>query len=514
VSDDTPVGLTPVARQSGLLTLLNAVALASGLALFSWVAARFGATEATDAFFLALTIPMLFIGPVLASVSATFVPALAECRIRSPNRVGPVVGAALVWSVVLALAAAVLIGVLVPAGLAATGRVFTPSLRQLVLLDVIALLPLVVAQTVSTVLAMASNAAGCFWLPPSALIVRQILTAAAVPVFHGPLGTLALPAAFSAGALAQLVALVVLWRRTAIPIQLGWRATLELRQSLRLSVPILTGMGFLHASIVAMRVLAAQLQPGSVTALDYATRIYSAVIEVMGSGVLLVTLTDWSAVHARGDIGDLHARVRRSVALTLFALVPVVVALYAAREPLIDLWLGRTNMGPSLRAVTAMTLGYLALGIPLEMIGRMYSQLLIVRRAPGILAAIAALRVGVALAAAALLSGRLGVPGLGLAETLGLIVAASAQAIAARHLAGHSLSETFVAAGRLAMAGVGALLAAYGARAALSGQTSVVLLVTVSATALMAYVGLAWVLRAPELRTVLGYAVGRRAVAH
>jgi putative peptidoglycan lipid II flippase len=513
VRRDAPAGLTPVARDSGIVTLLNAIALASGLALFAWVAAVFGATEATDAFFLALTIPMLFIGPVLASVSATLVPALTECRIRRPDRVGAIVGSALVWSVTGAAAAALLTGLLTPWGLAAAGRVLSPTVQHLVLVNVIALLPLVVAQTAATVLAMASNAAGCFWLPPCALIVRQVVTGAAVAALHARLGMLALPVAFSVGAVAQLLVLVALWDHAATPIRPGWQLSDELRRSLRLTVPLLLGTAFLHVAIVVTRLLAAQLPAGSVTALDYATRIYAAVIEVVGSGVLLVTLTDWSAVYARGEIAKLQLRVRRTVTLTLFALVPVVVVLYAVREPLVGLWLGHTGIDPALRHATAMTLGYLALGLPLEMIGRIYSQLLVVRRAPWSLAAIAAVRVSVTVALAATLSRSVGVPGLGLAETLGLAVAAVALSVAARRLGGHSLTETLVAASRLAMAGLGAWLAANGARAVLSGQANVILLVTVSTTALVAYLALAWVFQAPELRTLIGYAVGRRAVA-
>jgi putative peptidoglycan lipid II flippase len=486
----------------------------SGLLLYTGIAAEFGATVSTDAFFLALTIPMLFIGPVLATASATLIPALTECRVKRPERVGAIVGSALVWAVATSGAAAVIIGLLAPVGLAATSRALTREMQALVLRDIVLLLPFLVSQVAATVLSMASNAAGCFWLPPSAAIVRQVATIGAIVALSGPMGVLALPVGLTLGSIAQLMCLAAFWRQAATPLRIGWQLDPELRRSLRLAVPLLLGTALLHLGIVAFRFLAASLPPGSVTSLDYATRIYTAIGDLVGSGVLLVTLTDWAAIHARGDIEELQRRVRRTVTLTLFALVPVVVALYAAREPLIGLWLGRTEMDAALRDATAVTLGYLALGLPLEMVGRIYSQLLVVRRAPWILAAIAAVRVGVTVALATRLSPSLGVPGFGLAETLGLVVAATALAIAARRLAGHSLQGTVSAAGRLAVAGVGAWLAAYGAAGVLSGQTNVVLLVTVSATALIAYLGLAWAFRAPELRTVIGYALGRRAVAH
>ena len=506
--------LPSLATRAGIVTLLNAIALASGLLLYRWLAALFGATETTDAFFLALVIPSLFIGPVLSTAAATLTPVLTECRINHPERVGPIVGSALLWSVIAAAAAAAVIGLLAPAGLEATGRVLSPTLRRLVVVNVVALLPLVVAQTASAILSIASNAAACLWLPPCALIARQVVTIVLAVGLHDRLGVLALPIAFSAGGVAQLAVLLALWRCTATRIQFGWRLRGELAEGLRRGVPLLIGTALLQLAVVVTRFLAAQLPPGSVTALDYATRIYAAVVDVAASGLLLVTLTDWSAVNARGDVAGLQLRVRHTVTLALFALVPVVVALYAGREPLVGLWLGRAGIDPALGAATAMTLGYLVLALPLEITGRIYSQLLVVRRVPWILAAIAAVRGTATVALAAALSGPLGVPGIGAAETLGLLVSAAALAGAAQRLAGHSLTETLVAGARLAMAGVGAWLAAHGAYAVLSGRTNVVLLTAVTATALTAYLGLAWALRAPELRAVIGYAFGRRAVGH
>ena len=510
MSDESPVGLTSVARQSGVLTLLNAIAVASGLVLFTWVAARFGATEATDAFFLALTIPMVLIGPVLASVSAAFLPTLTECRIRRPDRVGAIVGSALLWSVTVALGTAVVTGLLTPTGLATAGRVLSPTVRQLVLHNVIALLPLVVAQTASTVLSVASNTAGRFWLAPCALIVRQLATVAAIAALHGRLGSLALPVGFSIGGVAQLVVLAALWRRAATPIRLDWQVSGELRQSLRLSVPLLAGSVFLHLAIVVTRFLAAGLPAGSVTALDYATRVYSAVIEVVGSGVVVVALTNWSALHARGNTAELGRRVTRTVALTLFALTPVAIVLYAVREPLIAVWLRGAAADPAFRRVTATTLGCLVVALPVEVIGRIYAQLLVARRATVTVGAIAALRTAVVIGLAAGLAKGFGVVGIGLAESLAACVTLGALVVAAHRLPGHSVSAAARSLPRLAAAALGAVTVAYATRHLLAAQPHLAVLGAVTVSTVLAYALFAWLLRVAEVRHVSGYLLARR----
>jgi putative peptidoglycan lipid II flippase len=267
----------------------------------------------------------------------------------------------------------------------------------------------------------------------------------------------------------------------------------------------------LHLAIVVTRFLAAQLPAGSVTALDYATRAYAAVMEVVGSGVLLVALTDWSAVYARGDTAELGRRVARTVTLALFALIPVTIVIYAVREPLIALWLGGAAADAAFRHATAATLGFLVVALPLEMIGRIYVQLLVVRRETATVGAIAALRTAIVILLAVGLVSGVGVAGIGLAETLAACVTLVALAIAAHRLAGHSVAAAARSLPRLAAAALGAVTVAYATRHLFATQSHLAVLGAVTVTTLVAYVLLAWLLRAPEFRHVFGYLLAPRA---
>ena len=211
-----------LAWNSILVTCLNGLTLVAGLVLYPFIAARFDA-RATDAFFLALTIPWLIIGPVMNAVSSTLIPVLTECRFRRPEVVPSLVGSAVTYGALVSAAAALLVGALTPTGLGLAGSSLAREAIDRVTANTFLLLPLVVLQTVTSILDAASNSAGCFWLPATATLVRQVATLLGVAVIQPFVGERSLAVGFTVGAVAHLAILSMFWTHARTSLTLGWR---------------------------------------------------------------------------------------------------------------------------------------------------------------------------------------------------------------------------------------------------------------------------------------------------
>ena len=101
-----------------------------------------------------------------------------------------------------------------------------------------------------------------------------------------------------------------------------------------------------QTALVGLRLLASQdLAAGAVTAFDLAYRLVLAIVEVSSSGALAVALTEWSTAVASGEAGSLHTRLRDTLALVLFIVLPIPVLVHALRDLLVHMWLSLGYFG-------------------------------------------------------------------------------------------------------------------------------------------------------------------------
>ena len=493
--------MSRLAWNSAVVTCLNILTLVAGLVLYPFIAAHFEA-RVTDGFFLALTIPWLIIGPVMNAVSSTLIPVLAECRHRQPGAVGQLVGSTITYGVGLSAVAAVVVGALTPLGLTLAGSSLTPDGVDRVVANTFLLLPLIVLQTVTSVLDAASNSAGCFWLPAGATFVRQLATFAGIALFKADFGDLSLAAGFTVGAVVHLAVLWAFWRHAKTEVTLGRQVPSELRIALRLAIPLVIGSAALQVVVLLSRFVAARLGPGSVTALDYAYRVSNAVIEVTSSGVLLVILTDWSAAVMNGTSSVLRTKLRNAMPLVLFTVLPLVFILHALRSQLLTLWLASAGVSAAFIALTAATLGFLLIGVPLDIASRVYARVFLVRRDTRILAGVAIGRLALSGALFFVLAGYLGVPGIALADVIGILFVLAGLSLAARRLLEGPVTGLAGPLLRLTAAATGAWVSAKAIVIVLSTFPLVPLIAVVGSAALVVYILLAWGLGSHEFRTV------------
>ena len=362
------------ALDSLVVSGLSAITLGATVLLYRVITSRFSPSE-TDAFFLAFGVLNVVIAPAYNAISSTLIPALVERATRAPGNISTILGATIVWTAAGSLLATLLVSLVAAQGLSAFGDTARVTADR-VQLDLLILGPVVAIQAVGAVFSAANQALGRYWVSAVAGTLQQLVTLAFVSFTLPSSGVEQLPAAFTIGALGYLAFLSATWPWRTYPMALTWRLPTENGLIVRLAIPLFMGSVAQQGALVGLRLFASRLAPGAVTAFDLSYRVSLAIVEVTSSGALAVALTEWSTAIVGGQKAGLWSRFRDTLALVMFAVLPIPVLMHALREPLIEAWLSpAASVG--LPAMTAATLAVLLCGVPLEIAGRLYARLLL-----------------------------------------------------------------------------------------------------------------------------------------
>lgn len=411
--------MNKIIGNSLLITVLNGLTLFTSFLLYPIITTYYTPTE-TDIFFLALTIPLLIIGPLANAVGSVMIPVLAECWARRPKDLETVVGSTLTYTVLVAILGAIVFGIMAPLFQTIGKNWYPPNIMDHLINNIYWLLPLIALQAATAVLDATANTAGRFWLPASAALFRQAFPFVAIPILQPQLGFLSLPIIFMLAGLLHLSLLLIFWPRDWVCIKVVINIHSDLKKITYLALPTLLSTIILQMGILISRLIASQLGQGSVTALEYANRAAIAITELTTNGVLLVILSDWSHSISLDRGQSLKAKLYKSIKMINFLIIPIVAIIFALRYPLIELWLGNSQLDRGLLSVIAATFGYFLLGIPLDIAARIYVRFFLVRQATRVFILLATVRIVTTIGLSLIFMNIMGVLGLALADTIGI----------------------------------------------------------------------------------------------
>lgn len=363
------------AKTAGV-TVVSVIARGFGLLVPFAVAAWFGTSAETDILFFVYALVLFasnVLAPVLESVS---VPFIAQRRGRGHDP-APLVTVLAVVAVAGAAAAALLLGTLTPL-LLTTVTSFSDSGIDLASRLVILALPLVPLTSLSGVFAGALNANGKFLLPASSPLVRALINLTVIAVLRPSHGVSAVILGYVAGEAARacLLALGCLSSRLAsIPLRnQGLRA--DALEFLRIGGFQATGMLSIGMVPLIDRAMASWLSPGSVTLLEYSDRLYQIPVALIGSGLVVTSLSRWSTLlHTEGFVA-LRADVRLIVGRT-FALAVAVSLVFGIATPFVVRLVYPTALSPSQQPVVVATVLAFMIGVAPFVAGQLYNRALL-----------------------------------------------------------------------------------------------------------------------------------------
>ncbi len=414
----TPRGA--LVASAGVVMAFNIVSKLLGFTRDIVIAAFYGAARVTDAFLVAQSLSMTFIGTVGNALGTSVLPVVTELRVRGKRDEVRVV-ASTVLNLALGISAALgLLGALLAGPftrLAATG--LSPEAMALAARLARVLFVAYILVGAGTVLGLLLNSLKEFAIPALNPVILNIATIAGIAWLARGLGIYAVAYGFAAGALVQF-GLQALWlRRGGLPpglaFDLGHPAV---RRVLALAIPVLAGsiIGGLY-TLVDNR-LASHLPEGSISAKTYGLKLVMLPVGILVAGVSTVifpTLSERAAKRDQAGLADMIAFGIRTVGLIT---IPAAVGLAVLRVPIVRVLFQRGAWDERASLMTAAVVLYYALGIFALTVGPVPA-----RAFQGMQDMVTPLAVGAAQAAVNIaldlaLVGRLGLVGLAVANVL------------------------------------------------------------------------------------------------
>ena len=422
---DLPMGQR-IFRDTLRVSVASVAAQAVAFAAGAYIAAVFGATWQTDVFYLAFALPLFGANVIREAIKAVLVPVLVEVKVKTPDEVHAVVASAL--SAVTAIASAVALFFLVsgPWMLPRATTGLTPEGIRLLGQVLLELMPTLPLMCLAGVLSGLLNAYQHFRLPMIVPGVEATVKAVCVLALVRPMGIHSLALGSVLGALASLVLLWGWARRCGLTLNFSARLHPSLVKMGRLALFPLLGNTLLLLNPFVDRTVATRLPPGSITALNYAERINSLPHVLVGAGLFSVVLSYWSQMVSEEGPGRLGGTLQEGVVTLIYVLTPVAGLLFAFRQPLVRLILERGHFDATATSLTALALGYLALGlIPTYVVSLLTRAHLVMQdtRTPVLLGI---LNAGLNLVLDIALVGALALGGIALSTSLTLTIVAAA----------------------------------------------------------------------------------------
>ncbi|MGE0024563.1 MAG: murein biosynthesis integral membrane protein MurJ, partial [Hyphomicrobium sp.] len=168
---------------------------------------------------------------------------------------------------------------------------------------------------------------------------------------------------FVAGVL-QLWLLIDGLRRNNFTLKLRRpRMTERVRRLITLGIPGIIAGGVTQLNIMIGTVIASQ-QPGAVSQLYYADRLYELPLAIVGIAIGVVLLPDVSRQLRAGNHAGVLDSQNRSLEFAMLLTVPAAVALAVVPEPIVKVLFERGAFMASDTAATAAVLAIFALGLP------------------------------------------------------------------------------------------------------------------------------------------------------
>ncbi|BCR05110.1 putative lipid II flippase MurJ [Desulfuromonas versatilis] len=359
-----------ITRATGVMGLATSMSRVAGLIRDMVVAGMFGAGFATDAFFMAFTIPNLlrrFFAE--GSLTAAFVPTFADVQHRQGEEEAARV-ANICWTLLfLVLGAVVVVGVLCsPLIVRAIGFGFGAVEGKLALTDLLnrVMFPYIFFVSLLALLTGVLNVKGHYFYPAvSPLLLNLAMIFCAIflrDYFEVPI--MALAVGVLVGGVVQLVMQYPVLRRMGVHLRADFhfRHPAVVRVS-RLMLPGLAGVAIYQVNAVVTKLLASFLPEGSVSYLYYSQRLFEFPQGIFIVALAQAVLPSMSRQASLGDHEGLKDSFRFALSIIILITLPAAVGLVFCAVPVYSLFFMKGAFGYEEVRQTALALAAYAPGL-------------------------------------------------------------------------------------------------------------------------------------------------------
>ncbi|MBI5570142.1 MAG: virulence factor MviN [Desulfomonile tiedjei] len=353
-------------RATLTVSLMTAVVTLGFLLRDLIIAGWFGTGDELDAFLIALLVPWTTLNVLAAAFSGAVIPPFIRIRQQEGEE-----SAQRFFSQVISLSAAALLAATVvlaatgPWLLAAFGSGFAPEKLALTRSLFHVLLPILFVGGMSKMLAAILNAGERFALAALVPAIGPVTAVLAVLVGAGRWGILALAVGTTCGYFLEFVLLGVALRRRGLwPVPQWPTMDPATRQVAVQYGYLLMAVLFQNCLAPTDQILAASLSSGSVSALNYATKLTGSLMGLGPAALEAAALPYLSVLAGRGDERSTQHTFTTYTFLAMVTTIPMAAAIIVFSEPVIGIVFQRGAFTAADTSLVAGVQAYWAMQLP------------------------------------------------------------------------------------------------------------------------------------------------------
>jgi putative peptidoglycan lipid II flippase len=338
------------------------------------VAHRFGAGDALDSFYIAILLPTFLMGIFGDSFNAAFLPVYVETRetagaLASQRLLANVAAG----SLFILFAAAVLLFLFSNLLLPLLGSGFTPQKLAVASLLMVPLLGSLALSGLNSLWRGALTVHDGFAVSALTPIVHPLLILSTLIFFFSKVGIYTLAFGTLLGSCADLALCGYALRKRGVALMPRWYGfDRPLRRVLMQYLPMVAGAMLLGSTALIDQTMAATLDTGSVSALNYANKIVMLPLLIGVYSMAVAIFPSFSRLGANGDWTAMRNVLATYTRLVLLASVPLTLMLITFSQPLVALFFQGGAFSRSDTQMVGKILALFSLQIPFYALGILY----------------------------------------------------------------------------------------------------------------------------------------------
>ncbi len=342
-----------------------------GLAKDLLVAAQFGTSDALDAFLMAMVVPTFIINIVAGSFHSALIPIFVRVKDKEGEK-----AAQELFSRLTVYCAAFLLLVLLFIGF--LGHLIMPLMASGFHKEKVALtqdlfywlLPMIVFQGMIVIWSATLNTYGRFSLPAIAPVLLPLITMIVLISVGSRLGIYSLVIGTIGGFALQLIMIGLGLRSQGLRLRERWeKNNAQIREMMGQYLPIVAGAALMSGTMLIDQAMAAALQPGSLSALNYGGRLVTAVLGLTAASIGTAAFPYFSKQVADKDWGTLRQMLTDYLRWIFAITVPISLLIYVFSEQIVRLLYERGAFLPEDTYLVARVQSFLIFQIPFYISG-------------------------------------------------------------------------------------------------------------------------------------------------
>ena len=349
-----------------IVTILTAFGSVTDIFKDIAIATKFGATDVSDAYFVAMTIPIILSNVFLNAFRFGFVPIFTEILLKQRNQVlceiaSTIINICFIFLIILCaigiVASSPIIEVIAPG--------FNTETSQLCSKLFAFLLPYFVFVAFFALISSVLYTYQHFTFPASYRLFQNLAIIASILFLSQRYGIWRLAIGTLAGVVIPLIpAMLILWRRG-----FKYRYSMNLRnqtvrEAFSLTLIPIGSESIRRSSKIVERFIASTMQKGAISVLTYSHRLMFGISTLLTTGIKITMLPNLSEYAAKNDFEKIREYTHICIKSVVFVTIPIFVSLFFMGEPLIKILFGRGEFDNTAVINTTLALKYYVLALP------------------------------------------------------------------------------------------------------------------------------------------------------